>query len=251
MITVHNLGLKYGSFTALAGVNWQVQAGEQWCLLGPNGAGKTSLLRCVLGLQQPTTGQVKIQGLALADLPPLERARRIAYVPQQTYALTGVKVIDFLAQSRYCHSKPFRPLGPKDHAAMGRALEMTGLQGCEQANLQELSGGMRQLAYIAQALAQETPILALDEGFTGLDYPHQAQVLACLKGLREQGITILSVHHDLNQALALGGHALGIKNGWVCFQGRVEDLLAPGCLQGLYGINLDVTPGNPPLVRLP
>ena len=204
VIRAESLTVGYDSRPILADLDLELERGQVTSLVGPNGSGKSTLLKGLARLLKPTGGTIYLDGQAIAHLPTVEVARRLAVLPQGPSAPPGLTVGELVEQGRYPHAGPLRMLRRQDHAAIAEALDLTGTTHFVQRPLDSLSGGEHQRAWIALALAQSTPILFLDEPTTFLDIGHQLEVLALIERLnRERQMTIVMVLHDLNQAARL------------------------------------------------
>ncbi len=215
-------------------VSLDVAQGEYVSIIGPNGAGKTTLMRCLLGMY-PYRGSVQINGKECSAVDPKELARQVSYVPQTHDMEFPLPVFDFVMMGRYPYLSPLSPAQKKDIDAVERAMEVTGVTPFRDRLLRTLSGGERQKVYIAAALAQETPVMLLDEPATFLDWKHQAEVMQLLKKInRECGATIVAVNHDLNSAAHWSDRVIALKNGSVLFEGPPDKLIQPEPLKDLF-----------------
>ena len=233
-IQIENLSLDLSGTRILRDVSFAVGKGEYVSIIGPNGAGKTSLLRCLLGMYSHS-GTAKINGMESSAYESRELAKTISYVPQTHDIEFPLTVYDFVMMGRYPYLKPLSGEGPQDIAAVEKALEVTETGFFRKRTLRTLSGGERQKVYIAAALAQETPIILLDEPGTFLDYRHQTDVMKLLKKINvECGATILAVNHDLNSAAHWSNRLIGLKEGKVFCSGTSDEILQPEQLAALF-----------------
>ncbi len=234
-IRVRNLQCRLGGRAVLTDISLDIAAGEFVSIIGPNGAGKSTLVKCLNGVLREWGGDVELEGLDVRSGAPREIARRAAYVPQIHSTSMAFPVAEFLMMSRYARRGPFSAPGRTDFEAVDRALELTHTSDLRERSLNTLSGGESQKIYIAAALAQETPILLLDEPITFLDPRYQHEVNLLLKRLnREQGLTVVSVSHDINSAVLSSHRILGLKAGRNVFLDRVEALMQPGQLTAIF-----------------
>lgn len=218
-------------------VSLRVGAGEMWSVIGANGAGKSTLLKCVMRIHAGWTGRIRLHGRDLASCSQRDLARRVAYVPQpggdQRFPYT---VREFVRMGRYPYSGPFGTSHPGDDAAIEAAMQRTDVEVFAERTLDTLSGGERQKAFIAAALAQGSDILLLDEPTAFLDYRHQAEVADILRSInRESNATIVSVTHDVNAAVAAGGYVLALKDGAVAWMGTADELVCEQTLGRVFG----------------
>jgi iron complex transport system ATP-binding protein len=219
----------------LRDLSFSVAAGERIALIGPNGAGKTTLLQCFLRILKGGTGSLRVQGSPLESYAQIDLARRLAYVPQGEAWVVPYTVRDVVEMARYPHRGPLAPLAPEDLAAVDRALEDTGMLPFAGRFVGSLSGGERQKALLAAALAQQSDVLLLDEPTAFLDPAQQADVLRVLGRVRrERSATIVSVTHDLNEALAHSDRVIALREGRLAFDGPAAALAEGDSLPRIY-----------------
>ena len=223
------------------GVSLAVRHGDIVGILGPNGSGKTTLLRLLGGLLRPDTGDVRIEGTSLRAMSRRKLAARLAFVPQETFLAFDYSVIDVALMGRYPHLGPFELEGPADLAIARAALEATGTAHLASRVFATLSGGEKQRAVIASALAQQADILLLDEPTASLDLGYQLDVAALLTRLnRERGLTMVVATHDLNFAAGLCRSLVLIREGRVLAAGPASDTLTAASIRSLYGVEAEV-----------
>ena len=222
MLKVENLRFRYGSHgtPVLRGVNLELEQGQIGILLGKNGSGKTTLFKNILGIHSPGGGSIRFDGEDLLKMPRRERARRIAYVPQDIH-FGALSVFDSILMGRISYFG--LKAGPEDYEAVEKILREMGLEAFAQRNVEELSGGERQKVAIARAMAQEPKLMVFDEPTGNLDIANEQLIMAEAKKLaREKHIGILSSLHDLNQALFFGDRFFFLKDGVVKYAGGPE-----------------------------
>lgn len=218
------------------GVSLAVGPGEVLCLLGPNGAGKTTLFRTLLGLVPPQGGLVLLDGRPLPAWSRAAIARRIAYVPQAQTTPFVHSVQDIVLMGRTAHLGPFARPGPRDLAAAREAMRMLKIISLADSDYTQISGGQRQLALIARAIAQAAPLLVMDEPTASLDFGNQALVLQHIRALRGIGLGIvLSTHHP-DQAFACATSVALLHDGALRAQGTPDAALTPENLTAVYGV---------------
>ncbi|MEX1021125.1 MAG: ABC transporter ATP-binding protein [Litorilinea sp.] len=231
----------YGKLTILNGVDLHVGRGAVTALVGPNGSGKSTLLKVCTKLLAPRQGAVVLDGEDISRLSTREMAKRLAILPQGPVAPANLTVRDLVEQGRYAQVGPFRMIRRQDHAAISRAIELVGLQALSDRDVDTLSGGERQRAWLALALAQETPILALDEPTTFLDIGHQLEVLELVRELNQsQGLTVLLVLHDLNHAASFADHMVVLNQGAIIASGSPWSIMHPPLLRQVFGVTASV-----------
>jgi iron complex transport system ATP-binding protein len=211
-----------------------LRPGEILCLLGPNGAGKTTLFRTLLGLQPPLGGTVLIDGVPLAELPPAEIARRLAYVPQAHVTEFSFTVLDVVLMGRTARLKAFASPGAHDERIALQKLETLGIAELASHDYTRISGGQRQLALIARALAQEAPILVLDEPTASLDFGNQTLVLARIRDLATHGFGIVLSTHDPDHALMVATRVAVIADGGLRAIGPPAEVVTAETLSAIY-----------------
>lgn len=214
-LAAEGVGWDTAGCTILSGIDLQVADGECIAVVGPNGAGKTTLLRLLAGLLKPSRGRLESQGRPYESISRRELAIALAYVPQSRPLRVPLTVEDLVMLGRYPYLSPLR-LAPResDFEAVSRALIVAGIEPLRDRRLEDLSGGERQSAYIAAALAQEANTLILDEPTTHLDPRHQRDIATLLVKLnRERGLSIVVATHDLNFAALLAHRILALRQG--------------------------------------
>ncbi len=235
-LEVAGLRLTLGGREILREVSFTLPAGEVVAVIGPNGAGKSSMLRCLVRALRPQAGEVRVMGDPLSSLRQAELARRVAYVPQVEEAENPFTVEEFVLLGRYPHLSPFTTASGEDRDAVQAALRDTGMEPFAGRRMDTLSGGERQKAALAAALAQGAPVLLLDEPTAFLDPRHQDEVFRLLQRAHgERGTAILFVTHDLNAALAYAGRVVALAEGKVAWEGPAKALADDAVLLPLYG----------------
>ena len=239
MLKIENLTFRYdrSGLPVLNGANLELKQGEIGILLGKNGSGKTTLFKNLLGINKPSGGSIFFDGENLLKMPRRERARRIAYVPQdiQFGALT---VFDSILMGRVSYFG--LKASQEDYAAVEKIIRDMGLESFAQRNVDALSGGERQKIAIARAMAQEPKLMVFDEPTGNLDISNEHLIFREAKRLaREKHISILSSLHDLNQALAFGDKFFFLKNGVVKYAGGPE-IVTPEVIRDTYGMDVHI-----------
>lgn len=240
-----------GGRTLLHPLDLTVATGAWLCVVGPNGAGKSTLLRS-LGRTKPTAGTVRLAGHDPHHLSPRARARLVAVVPQHPTIPAGTTVIDYVLLGRTAHIPILGTESRSDRAAAASLVERLDLAPLAHQDVATLSGGERQRAVIARALAQEAPILVLDEPTTGLDLGHQQQVLALVDELRlEHCLTVVSAMHDLTLAAQHAERFLLLDRGRVVASGRAAEVFDADALGRVFGASVTVFDDDGELVVVP
>jgi cobalamin transport system ATP-binding protein len=237
------LQVSYGARLVLGPLDLAVPAGAFLGILGPNGSGKTTLLRVLTGGIKPNAGSVLLWDRPLSGYRATEVARLIGVVPQQFTLDFGFTVEEMVAMGRYAHPLGRRGAGggtEAERTAVASALEATGMTGLSGRLVTQLSGGERQRALIAQTLAQETPVLLLDEPLNNLDLNHQLEVMQLLGGLHSAGKTIVVVLHDLNMAAQYCDELLLLDAGHIAARGTPEEVLDPRLILEVFRVRVAV-----------
>ncbi len=243
MIQIENLSISLSGCEILKDVSLTVNTGEYVSIIGPNGAGKTTLIKCLAGIYSDWQGMLRIQGKSFSEYGSKELAILMSYVPQAEGRTNPLTVEEFAATGRYPHLSAFTTMQPEDYRAIDAALERTDLLPLRHRKMNSLSGGERQMTFIAAALAQGSTILLLDEPSTFLDYRHQANVASILKSAcHERGMTIVAVHHDVNTATACSDRVYAIKNGTKVFEGTSTQIAVAETLKSIYGTEFACSP---------
>ena len=251
-LTLSDLRLDLSGRAILDGIALDIAPGRVTALIGPNGSGKSTTLRAMAGLVSPDSGGVSLNGTPLPQMSRREIARALAFLPQSPILPEGITVRGLVERGRTPHLGSFRPMTATDRAVVDRALDRTGLTALAARRAATLSGGQRQRAFIAMTLAQDTPVLLLDEPTTFLDLPYQIEVLRLVRALnQDSGQTVVMVLHDINLACRFADRVVGIRAGQVLFDGTPEDVVTGTSLEALYGCPLTVIPlpdGRGPMV---
>jgi iron complex transport system ATP-binding protein len=219
------------------GVSFEAQPGQILALIGPNGAGKSTLLKALVGLLT-YTGTVRLHDLHLAGLPPRERARQVAYVPQRTRLTAPLSVRSVVDLGRFAHRRPWAGPTRADRTAVDRALEEAGVVALADRPFPELSGGEQQRVLLARALASEAKVLLLDEPTSSLDVRHVLGLHGVLQRLADRGCIVVIVLHDLTEVRQLAHHAVLLHEGKVHTQGPAAEVVSPGPIRAVYGVEL-------------
>ncbi len=236
IVRIAGFSYEAGGKRILDGVNLDIAAGEFLSVIGPNGAGKTTLLRCIVRINEGGTGTIDIMGRPSGSYPRRELARLAAYVPQSDGRSLPFTVEEFVRMARYPYMGPFSSGGPDDDRAVKGALALTGTDHLAGRMLDTLSGGERQTALIAAALAQETPLLLLDEPTAFLDPRHVEDIHRILARInRERGVTVVAVTHDINGAALMSDRVAVLKDGCIAYAGAPRDIMRDDVLSEAYG----------------
>ncbi len=236
--------VRLGGRDVLRGIDLRIGRGEFVLVAGPNGAGKTTLLRVLAGILPPAAGDVRLGGRSLRGLSRRQIAAHLAYLPQEDVAERGLRVREAVALGRWRRlgwtGRPARA----DREAIARALAATDAEHLADRLLGELSGGERRRVLVARALAQEAPVLLLDEPTTGLDVGHACELLALLARLAAGGRTVVATLHDLVLAGRGPGRAILLAGGRVIADGEPLAVLTGEAAARAFGVPLVTAPGG-------
>jgi len=225
----------------LGPVSFQLSAHEFLAIIGPNGSGKSTLLSLLGGLMLPAVGRVQFNGADLGFLPPRDRARRVAYVRQETNLVFPIRVEQFVMLGRFPYTGQLGFDSTRDREMTQWALEATSLQKLSSRRMDEISGGERQRAILARALTQEPELLLLDEPTASLDVNFQIEMLRLVRRMAEDhGFTVVAVMHELNLASEFADSLLLMKNGRCCRFGPPEHVLQHDLVEEAYGVPVHV-----------
>lgn len=242
-LTAHGLRLGYPERLVADGLDLDFPAGKVTALVGPNACGKSTALRALARLLKPQAGAVRLDGRDLAELAPRELAQRLALLPQSPTAPDGITVQDLVARGRTPHQRWWRQWSSADQKIVDAALAATGVADLADRPIDRLSGGQRQRVWIAMALAQDTPVLLLDEPTTYLDLAHQVEVLELVARLnREEGRTIVMVLHELNLACRYADHLIAMRDGSVVAAGPPAQIVTPELVEKVFALPAVVIP---------
>ena len=242
MISLSHVYKAYGNKHVLSDVSVQFPLGQVTSLIGPNGAGKTTLLMLIARLLAPTRGELLIGGRNLLEVPIRDYAKRVATLRQSPDFNLRLTVEELVAFGRFPYSRG--ALTAQDRQAIDEAIEFLSLQRLRLAYIDELSGGQRQMAFLAMTIAQQTDYLLLDEPLNNLDMKHAVQIMRALRRLcDEQGRTVILVVHDINFAAHYSDHILAMKGGAVHCAGSVAEVVNETRLGELYDLDFEITHG--------
>ncbi|WP_226005039.1 ABC transporter ATP-binding protein [Natrinema salinisoli] len=210
-------------------------------LVGPNGSGKSTLLKALSNHLEPDAGTVKIHGSDLDSFSQKELARELGVLSQENDSLSSISVEDLVYHGRYPYRGFFDGVSDEDHAAVERAIELAGIEELRDAELGQLSGGQKQLAWIAMVLAQDTDVLLLDEPTTFLDVHHQFRVLETIRQLNERkGVTVAVILHDISQAARFADYLVAMRDGELYDWGPPEEVVTEQLLADVFGVEATV-----------
>jgi iron complex transport system ATP-binding protein len=228
------------SRTVLHGLSLDIPRGAITAILGPNGSGKTTLLRLLLGVLRPQAGTIHLAGQPQDSYSRRQRSQLVGLVPQDEHIPFDFSVVEYVLLGRAPYLSPLQMPGEADRQVALEALDAAGLAGMEHRALPNLSGGERQLATLARALAQQPQILLMDEPTAHLDLSNQGRLLEIMRGLAAQGVSLVLTTHDPNLAAAVAGFAVLMRSGQVLDAGPAEAVLTAEKLSATYAVPVQV-----------
>ncbi|HWV35424.1 MAG TPA: ABC transporter ATP-binding protein [Thermomicrobiales bacterium] len=243
VLEAQSIDLAYGSRTIVSAMNIDIREGEITSIIGPNGCGKSTVLRALVRLLKPSKGTVLLNGQDIHSMPTRAVAKQMGLLAQQSETMGRVTVEELVRRGRYPHQGFLQPPTRHDTEVVEHAMELANVTSLRDRDVDELSGGQRQRAWIAMALAQETPILLLDEPTTYLDVAHQMEIMDLVQKLNhEDGRTIVMVLHDINEAALVSDRLIAMRDGQVIGDGKPSDVLTTELMSELFGVRCDIYP---------
>jgi iron complex transport system ATP-binding protein len=242
ILSAHHIHFRYtaGGPPILHDVSVAFRAGTITALLGPNGSGKTTLLSILLGIRDPDEGVVRLDGRRRESLRRGELSRAIGLVPQEELFPMGLSVLDFVLLGRAPYLKLLQHPRAEDYAIAADALDRVGLMALRERSVSSLSGGERQLATVARALAQCPRVLLMDEPTSHLDLGNRHRVRDVVRQEVQEGMTVIMTTHDPNEAAGLAHHAVLMCRGQVVAEGPAAAVLTADHLTAIYGVDVQV-----------
>jgi ABC-type cobalamin/Fe3+-siderophores transport system ATPase subunit len=218
----------------------EIPDGSFTVIIGPNACGKSTLLRTLSNLIKPSAGQVLLDGKKISTFKSKDVAKKLGLLPQSSTAPDGITVANLVAHGRYPYQSLIHQWTEADEHAVVTAMELTNTTELSNRFVDELSGGQRQRVWVAMVLAQQTPLLLLDEPTTYLDIAHQIELLELFTDLNKQGNTLVAVLHDLNHAARYATHLIAMKAGKVIAQGNPSDIVTEELIEEVFGLKCKI-----------
>ena len=234
---LRNLSVSYQDKDVLFDINLTLSAGQITVIVGPNGCGKSTLLKTLCGILPVRSGDILIKGRSIRTYSAQALARQISYLPQNRQ-IPDISVERMVLHGRFPYLSYPRRYRPADLEIAHQAMERMGIADLAETSMTTLSGGTRQKVYLAMALAQDTPIILLDEPTTYLDIAHQLQTMEHARFLCREGKTVVMVLHDLPLALKLADQLVVMHQGRIAASKNPEELYASRCLDDVFGVRL-------------
>ena len=240
-LTAENVTLGYDQRVIAEKLSVEIPDNSFTVIVGPNACGKSTLLRALSRMLKPTAGRVLLDGQAIGSMPAKKVARTLGLLPQSSIAPDGITVADLVSRGRYPHQGLLRQWSQEDERIVLESMAATGVAELADRAVDELSGGQRQRVWIAMALAQQTPLLLLDEPTTYLDIQHQIDVLDLCAELHEtQGRTLVAVLHDLNHAARYATHLIAMRGGEVIAEGPPSEVVTAELVERVFGLRCQI-----------
>jgi len=236
VLEIRKLSAGYSGAPVLEDISLAMPEGTITVIAGPNGCGKSTLLKALTGIL-PVSGTVLLDGTSLLEISHRELAKKIAFLPQNRQ-IPEIAVKNLVLHGRFPYLSYPRRYRPEDHRIAGEAMAAMGISELADRSLASLSGGQRQKVYIAMALAQDTPVILLDEPNTYLDISHQLQLMAHVRKLADSGKTVVLVLHDLAMALEHADSVAVLSRRKLLLQGSPEEVFRCGCLETAFGVEV-------------
>ncbi|CAL9401126.1 ABC transporter ATP-binding protein [Streptomyces sp. CCM_MD2014] len=240
-LTAENVTLAYDQRVIAEKLSVEIPDNSFTVIVGPNACGKSTLLRALSRMLKPSDGRVLLDGSVIQSMPAKQVARTLGLLPQSSIAPDGITVGDLVGRGRYPHQGILRQWSTEDERVVQESMAQTGIAELADRYVDELSGGQRQRVWIAMALAQQTPLLLLDEPTTYLDIQHQIDVLdLCAELHEEQGRTLVAVLHDLNHAARYATHLIALRGGEVIAEGAPKDIVTADLVERVFGLRCQI-----------
>ncbi|MDN5705931.1 ABC transporter ATP-binding protein [Corynebacterium casei] len=241
-LRIENATIGYDKTVISKNISVEISHNSFTAIIGPNGCGKSTLLRGLARVITPAEGHVYLDDKDISKYKPKEVARVLGLLPQTSLAPEGIRVADLVARGRAPYQSLIQQWRQSDEDAVNMALTATRLTDLSDRYVAELSGGQRQRVWIAMLLAQQTPIMLLDEPTTFLDIAHQYELMELLRDFHEEGKTVVTVLHDLNQAARYADHLIVMKKGEVITSGVPEEVLTKEMVADVFGLEAMICP---------
>ncbi len=250
MIAINQLHYSYGNKAILRNISTKIAAGDFCAIMGANGCGKTTLLRCVAGLLKPNGGSISIDGREVGSYSPRLLAQRLAMVQQHPQTDIEFSAFETVLMGRNPYQHHLQNESQHDWDIVEQCMRQTNTWHLRMARPSEMSGGELQRVMIARALAQQTPLLLLDEPTSNLDIAHQFEIMELLRDInRNEHKTILIVVHDLNLALQYCPQSLLLHQSALLFHGATSEVLTPDNISKVFNVSAQLYDGQIRLQR--
>lgn len=238
MIEMKNVCAGYGNEEVLHNINLSIKPGKVTVLVGPNGCGKSTLLKSIIRLNPHTSGTIAVDGDLIEKLDSSALAQRISYLPQGK-KVPDITVRRMVLHGRFAYLKYPRHYRKQDYEMAQKAMEWVGIEELAEKNVSQLSGGTQQKVYIAMALAQDTPVILMDEPTAYLDIGHQMKLMETAKALAAKGKAVVMVLHDLTQAFRFADRIVVMSEGEIVAQGMPEEVYQSAVIDTTFRVRVE------------
>ena len=240
LLEVKELHAGYDDKEIIHGASFEIDHGEFVCIIGANGCGKTTMLKNILGLIKPMSGQVLISGKDASAMNEREHAQYLAYIPQVHKPPFPFRAADVVIMGRTPYLNELSRISPKDRRIAYDAIEQLGITHLADKSYTQLSGGQQQLVLIARALAQQTDLRIMDEPTASLDFGNQHLVLSRMRSLTDRGQSVLMVTHDPNHAFFVADRVIVVRDGLIVQNGSPREVITTECLHEIYDADVSI-----------
>jgi iron complex transport system ATP-binding protein len=240
ILQASQLDIGYGGTRIVQGLSFAPPAGQVTALIGPNGCGKSTLLKAFARILKPTQGELTLDGQAYSALSARQLARQIAFLPQVLPVPEGVSVRQLVAYGRSPHNSLWGRLSGSDQTQVTQAMQRLELDSLADRALADLSGGQRQRAWLAMVLAQNAPVVLLDEPTTYLDISHQVELMDLMCELAAEGKTVITVLHDINQACRYAEHVAVMHGGRLVAAGAPGEVISAQLMRQVFEVQVQI-----------
>ncbi len=237
MIELINVCAGYDGEEILHGIHLKLESGKVTALVGPNGCGKSTLLKALIRLNPHSSGTINVCGKEIREYSSTELAKKIAYLPQSRN-VPDITALRMVLHGRFPYLKYPRRYRKEDFETAREAMEWVGIRHLAEQNVNRLSGGNQQKVYIAMALAQDTPVILMDEPTTYLDIAHQLRLMELARELAKQGKAVVLVLHDLAMAMQTADQLAVLSEGNLMHYGTAEEVFESGILNEVFGVKI-------------
>ncbi|WCE28846.1 Fe(3+) dicitrate ABC transporter ATP-binding protein FecE [Vibrio sp. SCSIO 43137] len=242
MIKTKNLSVSFGKETIIRELDLEIPEGKITALIGPNGSGKSTLLKTLCRINKHFSGELSVIDKPIKCYPDKELAKYISLLPQVLTTPEDITVRRLVEYGRSPYLSYWGALSQQDHQKVEQAIKETQIQSLVDKKVDVLSGGQRQRVWIAMVLAQDTPVVMLDEPTTYLDLSHQVELMKLIQKLNDKGKTVIVVLHDLNQACRYCDHLVVLKSGEIAAKGSPEEVFTESLLKNVFDLDAVVKP---------
>ena len=238
MLEFKNITVSKNGITLLEDINLNIETGKLTVLIGPNACGKTTLLQTLNGSSRVTDGEILLNGEDYLSLPPKERAKRLSFLPQVHSVIPAIPVRTLVSHGRFPYLGFSRRSGEEDKKIVNEAMIKTGVDEYSAAGVDTLSGGVRQRAFIAMQLAQQSDTIIADEPTTYLDQPSRKKITEIYSELRDEGKTVVLVLHELSTALEIADRIIVMKDRKIAAEGTPDQIISSGIITEVFGVGI-------------